>query len=145
MLPETPSYSSQNICGAQISISQTQAQLTTLNNDTPLMNGTTYIVAIAAYDEVFNLGPLAPLQCGKPQIIDSYYNTYCADGGPGCMNGCGSCNVGGGGTDPLWPVLGAGALAAVGIMVRRDRRRRAPGVPRSRNEHDHRGAGIAAR
>ena len=46
----------------------------------------------------------------------------------GCVNGCGSCDVGGR-SQPLWPVLGVTALAAVGILVRRDRRRRRASRP----------------
>ncbi len=128
-LPEPLTYASQNICGTTL-VANTSYQLQQINNTTPLMNGTTYIVAVAAYDQVFNLGSPAALQCGKPQIVDSFFNTYCAEGGPGCANGCGSCNVGSG-ADPLWPALGVSALAAIGIMVRRDRRRRAPRPRRS--------------
>ncbi len=128
-LDKTPSYNSSYICGSQVAATTTSYPITSINGS-PVVNGTPYIVAIAAYDEVWNLGPFAPLQCGTPQIVDSFFNTYCAEGGPGCVGGCGSCTVGAH-TDPVWPVLGVTALAAVGIMVRRDRRRRAPRAARS--------------
>jgi hypothetical protein len=87
----------------------------------PLVDGQQYIVGIAAYDVVNNLGPMAPLQCGIPVPVNSYFPTYCAEGGPGC-GGCGSCNVGSS-TDPVWSALGVAALAGAIGLVRRDRRR----------------------
>jgi MYXO-CTERM domain-containing protein len=123
------SYTSSYICGTQVPPTTSTYPITSVAG-APLENGVQYVVAIAAYDQVWNLGPPAPLQCQTPEPVDSFFPTYCAEGGPGCVGGCGSCDVGGG-ADPLWPVLGAGALAAVGIIVRRDRRRRASRPSRS--------------
>jgi MYXO-CTERM domain-containing protein len=82
-----------------------------------LTNGTRYRVAIAAFDEVNNIGPLSVLQCGTPDQTDTFFHQYCADGGNGC-GGCGSCAVGGD-DSPVWPALGTGALAALGLVLRR--------------------------
>jgi hypothetical protein len=86
------------------------------------------MIGIAAYDNVYNLGPLSQIQCQTPAPVNSFFPTYCSEGGSGC-GGCGSCNVGSR-TDPIWPALGAAALAAVGLAVRNDRRRRRRGVAR---------------
>jgi hypothetical protein len=124
-LPEVPSVSSKYLC-AQIPSTATSYPIrkAAVVNGAPLEDGVQYVVAVAAYDQVFNLGPLAPLQCAAPEPTNTFFETYCADGGHGCAGGCGIRDVGGG-TDPVWPVLSVGALAAVGIIVRRDRRRRA--------------------
>jgi hypothetical protein len=123
MLPEVPSFGSKYLC-AQIPAAATSFSIAKTADGAPLEDGVQYVVAVAAYDQVFNLGPLAPLQCATPQAVDSFFGVYCADGGPGCVGGCGSCDVGGG-ADPVWPALGAGVIVVAGIVVRRDRRRRA--------------------
>jgi MYXO-CTERM domain-containing protein len=87
-----------------------------------LSNGVTYTMAVAAYDNVNNIGPLSELQCATPQETTTFFNEYCADGGHGC-GGCGSCAVGAD-TDLTWPGLAAFALVTVGLTVRRDERRR---------------------
>jgi hypothetical protein len=120
--PQHPDINSPYVCGSQIPASATSPNVTNLGDGTVLKDGQSYIVAVAAYDEVFNLGPLSTIQCQTPQQTTTFLDSYCMDGGLGC-GGCGSCNIGAQ-TDPLWPVLGSLALAAVGISVRRQRRRR---------------------
>jgi hypothetical protein len=117
---------SKYICGSPSGLG-TSYNITTDYNGNPLMDNQTYIVGIAAFDQVYNLGPLSQLQCIAPQPTNSFFPTYCMDGGAGCVGGCGSCNVGSR-TDPIWPALGVAALAAVGLAVRHDRRRRRRGV-----------------
>lgn len=112
-----PSITSKNRYGSQISRSSTEVVIKDLKNDKP------YVVAIAAYDSVNNIGPLSVLQCGTPQPTNTFFNQYCADGGAVCAGGCGSCNVGAD-RDLAWSGLGAAALAAAGMIARRDRRRR---------------------
>jgi len=111
-----PSVNSPALCGANISASATAPTITGLTNGQP------YVIAIAAYDEVDNIGPLSVLQCSTPAPTIGFFNQYCADGGQGC-GGCGSCAVGAD-NGLLYPGLAAGALAAVGLLVRREERRR---------------------
>ena len=122
-LPEVPSLASKFLCGSQIAATTTQYPITSVNGQ-PLVNGTAYTVAIAAYDEVFNLGPVAALQCGTPEAAPGLGGDV-GGGSPATPEGGpGGCAVSTGGTAPWWPVMGVGALAAVGILVRRGRRRR---------------------
>jgi hypothetical protein len=116
------------VCQGMTSIG-TDFNLTKYWDGTKLKNGTTYVVGITAYDQMYNLGPLSVLQCQTPQPVNSFFPTYCQEGGNGCVGGCGQCNVGSS-TDGIWPALAAMALAAVGISVRHDRRRRRRGMAR---------------
>lgn len=112
-----PSTKSSSVCGSRIAASATAPVISGLTNDVP------YVVAIAAYDQVNNIGPLSVLQCGTPQPTRTFFNQYCADGGVACADGCGTCTVGVG-RELAWPGLGAIALAAAAFAVRRDERRR---------------------
>jgi hypothetical protein len=116
--PDHPDINSPYVCGKQIPASATSP------NIPDLTNGTRYIVGIAAYDEVNNIGPISALQCATPQKTDTFFSQYCADGGAACDGGCSACTVGGG-ADLAWPGLGIAALAGVGLASRRARRRRA--------------------
>ena len=69
-----------------------------------------------------------PSSAAAPQPTDTFMKVYCADGGEGC-EGCGICNAGARG-GLSWPLLGAGALAALGVALRRDGRRRSRGAGR---------------
>jgi hypothetical protein len=83
------------------------------------VNGTRYVVAVAAYDAVNNIGPLSYSLCQTPEVTNTFFSTYCRDGGPACP-GCGQCTVGPS-SSLTWPALGATALAAVGLAMRRSR------------------------
>ena len=111
------------VCGARISASSTTPVIMGLSNKQQ------YTIAVAAYDEVNNIGPLSVLQCATPVPTDTFFPQYCKDGGAGCA-GCGSCAVGAP-SDLTWPGLALAALAALGLIVRRDERRR-PHPRRSR-------------
>lgn len=113
-----PSIKSKYVCGERIPASATSPVIEKLKNDQP------YVVAIAAYDTVNNIGPLSVLQCATPQPTKTFFGEYCANGGNACNEGCGTCNVGGAGRDLTWPGLAVLALAGAALGVRRDDRRR---------------------
>jgi hypothetical protein len=121
---------SKYFCGSQGPGTLTSYTISKDSFGNALTNNQTYVVAVAAYDAVYNLGTLSEYFCQYPQPVNSFFPEYCSEGGPGCIGGCGSCNVGSR-TDPLWPALGAAALAAVGLAVRHDRRRRRRGAGRA--------------
>jgi hypothetical protein len=89
------------------------------NNGTAsdLMNGTSYAVGVAAFDEVGNVGPLSSLVCATPAETDSFYEVYRRAGGQG---GGGFCSFG----LPRSPGGVHAALAALGLVVLMRRRRR---------------------
>ena len=115
----SPDIASPFVCASQVPASAGVVRITALHDGSPLEDGRGYVVAVAAYDEVHNVGPLSPLLCGSPQPTDTFMKVYCADGGDGC-EGCGICNAGARGR-LSWPWLGAAALAAAGVVVRGDR------------------------
>jgi hypothetical protein len=122
---EHPPISGVFVC-ATVTAPATQPVLTQLGDMSELVNGIPYAVGVAAYDEVFNVGPISTLQCTTPQPTTTFFNEYCKDGGLGC-GGCGSCAVGSDG-ELTWHVLACGALAAAGFVARRRRQaRRGPG------------------
>jgi hypothetical protein len=118
--PADLTLTSPYLCGSRVSSTETLVNVTSVGAMS-LQNDFTYFVAVAAYDEVDNLGPVSsPFVCGQTQPVDSFYKAYCTDGGSDC-GGCGIGDVGGRG--PLWPALGAAVLAAVAVIVRRERAR----------------------
>jgi hypothetical protein len=126
---QRPDINSPYVCGLPVPASATAPIITKLGDGGVLLDGQRYVVAVAAYDEVFNLGPVSSLQCQKPEESATFLDVYCQDGGTAC-SACDIREIGAGG-GATWPVLGAVALAAVGISVRRERRRRkSPGPSR---------------
>jgi MYXO-CTERM domain-containing protein len=115
--PARPTLDSPYVCNSAVSASAKDISAPNLTN------GVRYRIAIAAYDEVGNIGPLSELQCGTPEPTDTFFKTYCADGGTACHDGCGTCAAGGD-RDLAWPGLAAMALAAVGFATRRRTTRR---------------------
>jgi hypothetical protein len=83
---------------------------------TGLRSGQSYAVAVAAYDEVDNVGPVSAIQCGTPDA---------AAPGDGSTSGggCGISAAGAGGDLP-WAALAVLSIAAVGAGMRRARSRR---------------------
>lgn len=65
-LPEVPSFTSKYVCGSQVPATTTSYGITSVGG-APLQDGTQYIVAVAAYDEVFNLGPSLPSSAARPR------------------------------------------------------------------------------
>ena len=118
----SPDTGSPFVCASRIPASAGIVRITALHDGSPLEDGRGYVVAVAAYDDVDNVGPLSPLLCGGPRPTTTFMKAYFADGGEGCQ-GCGICNVGAPSGLP-WPPLSAAALAAAGVVVRRGRRRR---------------------
>jgi hypothetical protein len=57
---------------------------------TGLTNGTTYVVGVAAYDNVGNVGVLSETACGTPAAVTGFYEMYREAGGDA---GGGFCSV----------------------------------------------------
>jgi len=72
-----------------------------------LDNGTSYAVAVTAFDAVGNESTLSTLLCGKPQPVDDFFTVYRGDGGQG---GGGLCTIAG--VD-----LGAGDLGILAVVI----------------------------
>ncbi|MEP7121832.1 MAG: hypothetical protein ABJE95_13010 [Byssovorax sp.] len=87
-----------------------------------LVNGKAYVVAMAAYDDVGNVGKLSELKCGAPAPVDSILRVYQCTGGFK-DSGCGFCSMGGdrGGS---FAALVSGGLVVFGLAARRGRRKR---------------------
>ncbi len=110
---QQPGPSSPHVCAGPIQYTETNVNIQSLGGGSSLEDGTEYVVAVAAYDDVFNISPLSPLLCGSPEQGQGN-----ASGG-----GCAIRSLGAS-PDPLWPLLGLAALGGVGVVLRRDRRRR---------------------
>jgi hypothetical protein len=89
---------------------------------TGLENGKAYVVAVAAVDDVGNVGKLSDLQCGTPQPVISILRAYECAGGFNA-SGCGFCSVGGDRSASTAALVSAG-LFVFGFAVRRSRRPR---------------------
>jgi hypothetical protein len=64
------------------SCGSTRSKLSTSGEtDDSLVNGTNYAVAIAAEDNLGNLGVLSAIACGVPQEVTGYFEAYRAAGG----------------------------------------------------------------
>ncbi|MEZ4310829.1 MAG: hypothetical protein R3F14_22525 [Polyangiaceae bacterium] len=89
-----------------------------------LDNDTYYAVAVAAYDNLGNIGPLTAATCGTPQEVQDFYEEYRAQGG----QAGGGCSVEtrsriAGFTGPATALL-----AGAAFLLRRRRRARTPKV-----------------
>jgi hypothetical protein len=91
------------------------------------VNGVQYVVAVAAYDAVNNIGPLSYSLCQTPEPTNTFWKVYCEDGGDGCPG----CTVRPS-SSLAWPGLATAALGAVAFCARR--RSRAERQRRSRGE-----------
>jgi hypothetical protein len=83
-----------------------------------LENGTRYAVAVAAIDDVGNVGPLSDVTCATPQPVDDFYETYRRAGG-GAGGGYCAFGLAPLGSVPLFAA--AVALAALARLARRKR------------------------
>ena len=113
---QQPDPGSPYVCAGPIQDTATEVNVQSLGDGSALEDGTGYVVAVAAYDDVYNISPLSPLLCGSPE--------QGPEGAQGpSAGGCAIRSLGQS-PDPLWPVIGLAALGGVGIVLRRDRRRR---------------------
>jgi hypothetical protein len=90
---------------------------------TGLVNGKAYVVAVAAFDDVGNIGKLSELSCGTPQPLDVLLRVYKCKNGL-VDSGCGFCSVGGDRGGSFAALVSAG-LFMFGFAARRSRRPRA--------------------
>ncbi|WP_437281071.1 hypothetical protein WME90_11070 [Sorangium sp. So ce375] len=91
---------------------------------TGLDNGKSYVVGVAAYDQVGNAGPLSALSCATATDVDGFFEQYRDAGG---QAGGGFCSIEGPVGAGRWaaaPLGLAAAGAALGLW-RRSRRRHA--------------------
>lgn len=95
---------------------------------TDLKNGQAFVVAVAAYDDVGNVGKLSELKCGTPQPVDSILRVYKCKGGL-TESGCGFCSVGGD-QGVSFTALASAGLFVLGFAVRRSRRPRVTSAER---------------
>jgi hypothetical protein len=98
-------------CGSVNGLSSTEGSARGLDN------GVTYAVGVAAFDSVDNVGPLSPIECGTPQPVTDFFESYREAGGKG---GGGFCalerRAGGPGANALFLTL-----AMLGLLLRRRR------------------------
>ena len=71
-------------CGTGNGSTQSEGQAKGLENNQP------YAVAVAAYDQVKNVGPLSDLACATPQLVDDFFDRYREAGGEA---GGGFCSI----------------------------------------------------
>ncbi|AKU97329.1 hypothetical protein AKJ09_03993 [Labilithrix luteola] len=100
----------------------------------PLVNGTTYAVAIAATDQFNNVGPLSNVVCETPEETTDFWQTYKKDGGSA---GGGYCSVDGVGL-PMGSVSVLAVMGALALSTLRRRRERDQGSRRDSVSGDER-------
>ena len=83
-----------------------------------LSNGSTYSVAVAAYDSFGNIGDLSGVVCATPQDTTGFWERYRAEGG----TAGGGCSLDGVGV-PGAPAAAAFAFALAGLAALRRRKR----------------------
>jgi hypothetical protein len=98
------------------SCGSTSSKLSTSGEtDDSLVNGTNYAVAVAAEDNLGNLGVLSAVTCGTPQEVTGYFEAYRAAGGEA---GGGFCSFGPA-RRPGLPLAAALALGLAALVRRR--------------------------
>lgn len=118
------------IPGQVPTIKQTGDSLTTgtVGTIADLKNGEALVVAVAAFDEVGNVGKLSELQCATPLPVINILRAYeCAGGFK--ESGCGFCSVGGDRGVSYTALISAG-LFIFGFAARRSRRSRVASAAR---------------
>ncbi|WP_437800978.1 hypothetical protein [Sorangium sp. So ce693] len=89
-----------------------------------VVNGKSYVVGVAAYDQVGNAGPLSALSCATATDVDGFFEQYRDAGG---QAGGGFCSIEGPVGAGRWaaaPLAAVAAGAALGLWRRSRRRRR---------------------
>lgn len=81
-----------------------------------LTNGTEYAVAVAAVDQVANIGKLSANQCATPVEVTDFFELYRAAGGKG---GGGFCSFGPFRRGPVVPLSIAALVIGAGVLRRR--------------------------
>ncbi len=84
-----------------------------------LENNVVYAVGVAGQDLVGNAGALSPIACGRPIVLDDFFEVYSRSGGPG---GGGFCAVSEPGHPATWYWLPSLALLGLSWLGRRSRR-----------------------
>ncbi|WP_437908498.1 hypothetical protein WME95_11895 [Sorangium sp. So ce327] len=90
-----------------------------------IVNGRSYVVGVAAYDQVGNAGPLSAISCATATDVDGFFEQYRDAGG---QAGGGFCSIEGPVGAGRWaaaPLAAVAAGAALGLLRRRRRRRHA--------------------
>lgn len=93
-----------------------------------LTNGEAYVVALAAVDDVGNVGALSELGCGTPAPVNSFLRVYRCKGGF-AESGCGFCSMGGDRGGSFAALVSTG-LVVFGFAARRGRRPRVASASR---------------
>ncbi|WP_438035779.1 hypothetical protein [Sorangium sp. So ce204] len=89
-----------------------------------IVNGRSYVVGVAAYDQVGNAGPLSAISCATATDVDGFFEQYRDAGG---QAGGGFCSIEGPVGAGRWaaaPLAAVAAGAALGLLRRSRRRRR---------------------
>ncbi|WP_437716965.1 hypothetical protein WMF45_11465 [Sorangium sp. So ce448] len=89
-----------------------------------IVNGRSYVVGVAAYDQVGNAGPLSAISCATAADVDGFFEQYRDAGG---QAGGGFCSIEGPVGAGRWaaaPLAAVAAGAALGLLRRSRRRRR---------------------
>lgn len=89
----------------------------------PLSRGVEYAIAVAAVDDIGNVGPLSEVQCATPQPVDHFFKLYRSAGGKGGGGFCSAKPIGVG-ADSTRSAGFSGAAAMLGaawLLVRRAR------------------------
>ncbi|WP_437915719.1 hypothetical protein WME73_11575 [Sorangium sp. So ce302] len=89
-----------------------------------IVNGRSYAVGVAAYDQVGNAGPLSAISCATATDVDGFFEQYRDAGG---QAGGGFCSIEGPVGAGRWaaaPLAAVAAGAALGLLRRSRRRRR---------------------
>jgi hypothetical protein len=84
-----------------------------------LENNVVYAVGVAGQDLVGNAGVLSPIACGRPIVLDDFFEVYSRSGGKG---GGGFCAVAEPGRPAKWYWLPSLGLLGLGWLARRARR-----------------------
>ncbi|CAN92234.1 putative secreted protein [Sorangium cellulosum So ce56] len=96
-----------------------------------IVNGRSYVVGVAAYDQVGNAGPLSAISCAIATDVDGFFEQYRDAGG---QAGGGFCSIEGPVGAGRWaaaPLAAVAAGAALGLLRRSRRRRHARAHARS--------------
>ena len=117
----TAEFNSKHECGSITGNTGTSVTASAVGK-TPLVNGTTYAVAVAATDRFGNVGELSSVVCETPETTTDFWDDYRKAGG---RAGDGCATAGGGAPLASTAVLGVGVTLALSSIFRFRRRRKA--------------------
>ncbi len=130
----TAEFNSKYECGSITGNTGTSATASAVGK-TPLVNGTTYAIAVAATDRFGNVGELSSVVCETPEVTTDFWDDYRKAGG---RAGDGCATAGGGAPLASTAVLGVGVTLALSSIFRFRRRRNGAPDKRSQNEGSRR-------